>query len=558
MPDTHFKSRSRLDRVFVALRWSFSAPGRRELAIALALSLPVPAIMAFSSTVRLNFDYHDVFVPLDAAWRTLQGQWPHSDFYTPIGLAYFWLHGAAAWLVGMDGRAVIWASLLALPFVILPGLALAWRRLGALAAVALIVLLTVLVAAPTFIDGPSLVIVHLANYNRIGAALDALVCLWALAAPLPLNRSRPGSLGEALMMGVVLLILLYLKVTFFGFAVAVAMVGCVTVKGFWRSAVPAGAVVALGAAALEALHPGLMAGYLHDIARAGAANGHLFRRFYVVRAILANAELGVLLAALAGLAAWLAPGRWIEVAGIVVVAGGCLLVSSQNFGAFSPSLVVLVMLLAQTVGPRLTARSDAPAAEWPLASVGAFAVLLASVPFITTQVAGTLGHVVLSRAQGVVVDDGRTRPLHDVMWYKQLFEPYDMPDDYTVADAVKWRPNLPPQTLSLILGDGFDLLRREGLAERRIANLNFSNPFPVGLGAPSPRGVALWWDPDRTFVQGKVTAEQIVGDAEVVMVPKLWLYYFVVTNLTDVTADLLRRDFVPHESQFWTAWVKRG
>ena len=156
-----------------------------------------------------------------------------------------------------------------------------------------------------------------------------------------------------------------------------------------------------------------------------------------------------------------------------------------------------------------------------------------------------------------MADNGRTRPLHDVMWYKQLFEPYDMPDDYTVADAVKWRPNLPPQTLSLILGDGFDLLRREGLAERRIANLNFSNPFPVGLGAPSPRGVALWWDPDRTFVQGKVTAEQIVGDAEVVMVPKLWLYYFVVTNLTDVTADLLRRDFVPHESQFWTAWVRR-
>ena len=539
----------------VALRWSASAPGWRELALALALSLPVPLYMAFSRTVRLDSEYHDVFVPLDAAWRTLQGQWPHSDFYTPIGLAYFWLHGAAAWLVGMDGRAVIWASLLALPFVLVPAVALAWRRLGALAAVALVVLLAVLVAAPTFIDGPSLVIVHLANYNRIGGALDALACLWALARPC--NGSRRGNLAEALMMGVVLLILLYLKVTFFGFAVAVAMVGCVTVAGFWRSAALAGAVVALGVVALEALHPGLMAGYLHDIARAGAANGRLLRRFYVVHAILANAELSVLLAALAGLAAWLAPGRWVGVAGIVAAAGGCLLVSSQNFGAFSPSLVVLVVLLAQRVGTRPSDHADWPTAESTLACVGAFAVLLASAPFIATQVAGTLGHVVLSRAQGVVADDGRTRPLHDVMWYKQLFEPYDMPDDYTVADAVKWRPNLPPQTLSLILGDGFDLLRREGLSQRRIANLNFSNPFPVGLGAPSPRGVALWWDPDRTFVQGKVTAEQIGGDAEVVMVPKLWLYYFVVTNLVDVTSDLLGRDFVPHESRFWTVWVRR-
>ena len=537
------------------LSWSYSAPGLRDLAIAVALSLPVPIIMGFTSVVRLNFDYHDVFIPLDAAWRTVQGQWPHSDFYSPIGLAYFWLHGAAASLFGMNGRVVIWASLLALAFVIPPALVLAWRRLGALAAIALIVMLTVLVAAPTFIDGPSTVIVHLANYNRIGGALDALVCLWALRAPR--NASRGLNLVEALMMGVVLLILLYLKVTFFAFAVAVMMIGCLTVKEFWRPAALSAAPVILGVAALEVLHPGLMAGYLHDIARAGAANGILFRRFYVVRAVLGNAELGVLLAGLVALAAWLAPGQRRAVAGVVIVAGGCVLVSTQNFGAFSPSLVVLVMLLAQQIGVKMGDRSDEPTNGLVLASVGMFAVLLASVPFILTQFAGTMGHIALTRAEGVVVDDGRTRPLHDVMWYKQLFEPYSMPDDFTVEDALKWQHNLPPKTLSLILGDGFDLLRREGLTQRRIANLNFSNPFPVGLAAPSPRGVALWWDPDRTFVKGKVTADMIVGDADVVMVPKLWLYYFVVTNLTDVAGDLLSRDFVPHESRFWTAWVKR-
>ena len=183
MLTTYIGPKPKLDRVLSMLSWSCSAPGLRDLAIAVALSLPVPVIMGFTSVVRLNFDYHDVFIPLDAAWRTLQGQWPHSDFYSPIGLAYFWLHGAAASLFGMNGRVVIWASLLALAFVIPPALVLAWRRLGALAATALIVMLTVLVAAPTFIDGPSTVIVHLANYNRIGGALDALVCLWALCAP---------------------------------------------------------------------------------------------------------------------------------------------------------------------------------------------------------------------------------------------------------------------------------------------------------------------------------------------------------------------------------------
>lgn len=510
--------------------------------------------MAFTTVIRLNFDYHDVFIPLDAAWRTLQGQWPHSDFYSPIGLAYFWLHGAAAYLFAMDGRVVIWANLLALPFVILPALMLAWRRLDALPAVALIVLLAVLVTAPTFIDGPAAVIVHLANYNRIGGALAALVCLWALGTPRGASRRRDAA--DALVMGGVLLILLYLKLTFFAFSVATTVVGCLAAKAFRRSAALAALPVVLGATLLEMMHPGLMAGYLHDIARAGAANGSLFRRFYVVRAVLANADLEFLIAGLAALAAWAASRQRRTIAGIVVAAGGCILVSTQNFGAFSPSLAVLVMALAHCISADADIHSRSQSVKPALAAAGSLAVLVATLPFVVTQVAGTVGHVFLSRAEGVVADNGRTGPLHNVMWYRALFEPSYMPDEFTVDDALKWQHLLPPKTVSLILGDGFDLIRREGLSGKRIANVNFSNPFPVGLRAPSPRGVALWWDLDRTFAKGKVTAGMIVGDAEVVMVPKLWPYYFVVENLTDVTKDLLSRDFEPRESRFWTAWIK--
>lgn len=542
------------NRLDAALRWSNSAPRLRDLAIAVVLASPVPLIMAFTSVVRINFDYHDIFVPLDAAWRTPQGQWPHTDVYSPIGLAYFWLHGAAARLAGMDGKVVIWANLLALPFVLVPGVVLAWRRLPALSAILLIVMLAVLVTAPTFIDGPSFVIVHLANYNRIGGGLAALVCLWALRAPY--SASRGADAAEALLMGLVLLILLYLKVTFFAFSLAAMAVGLITVRGFWRGALLSALPVMLGVAALEALHPGLLAGYAQDIARAGASNGILFRRFYVVRAVLANAELEALLAGLAAVVAWAALGERWSVAGIVVVAGGCLLVSTQNFGAFSAALVVLVMLLAQRLGA--AAHGGTTLVGPAFAAAGALAVLFATLPFIMTQMAGTLGHIALGRAQGSVVDGGRTEPLHDIMWYRPLFEPSFMPDEFTIEGALKWQHPLPPSTLSMILADGFDLLRREGLTQRRIANLNFSNPFPVALGAPSPRGVALWWDPDRTFVKGKVTAEAILGDADVVMQPKLWLYYFVVDNLVDITKDRLSRDFVPHESRFWIVWVKRA
>ena len=214
---------------------------------------------------------------------------------------------------------------------------------------------------------------------------------------------------------------------------------------------------------------------------------------------------------------------------------------------------MLVLLLAQRVRGNGAGASASPA----LATAGAFATLLAVAPFVATQATGAVFQVAMARSTGFIADGGRTAPLRDVVWYRALFEPSFMPEEFTVADALKWQHLLPPQTVSAILGDGIDLLRREGLDQRRIANLNFSNPFPMALHAPSPRGVALWWDPDRTFVKGKITAPMIVGDAEVVMQPKLWWYYFVVQNLTDETADLLNQDFTPHESQYWIAWVRR-
>ena len=101
------------------------------------------------------------------------------------------------------------------------------------------------------------------------------------------------------------------------------------------------------------------------------------------------------------------------------------------------------------------------------------------------------------------------------------------------------------------------MLREDGLTQRRIANLSFSNPFPVAFKAPSPRGVALWWDKDRTFAIGRLTAEAVLGDAEVVMVPKLWWHHYISVELYDVASEKLQEDFVPHESRYWTAWVKK-
>ena len=551
------KGRSRAEQIEALLAWAGSNDPARawHLVIALALSLPIPLLLSLKRDLIINYTFQDAFVPMDAAWRTLQGQWPHADFYTPLGLAYFWQHGAAAWW-GLDSHVLSRASLIALPFVLAPALTLAWRRLPAFPTILLTVFLTVLVTSPIPLDGPERLIAYLASYNSLGGALCAGVALWALGAPH--GHSAGWDVADAVAVGVVLLILAFLKITFFALAVVIVVAGCVTAPRVWRMALVAAAVLVVGVAALELAHPGLLAGYAADLGRARAANVTTFRSFHVWRAVRMN-ELPVgLILAMGAALAWVAPRQRWAAAGFTGVAAACVLVSTQNFDGFSAPLVVLVMLLAGRLRAGAGAEGGIPAGRPRLATAGVFAVLMAVLPFLLTHATGMLNLARLNRSLGVVVGEGRSETLRDMVWLRNPVEDAFVPEGASNEEAVKWRPRLPYDLGNAILADGLALLQRESLTTERIASLSFSNPFPPALRASSPRGVALWWDEGRTFAVGSLTPGMVIGDAQVVMVPKLWFSHYNVADLLSVVQGVLDRDFTPRQSRYWTAWVRKG
>jgi len=335
--------------------------------------------------------------------------------------------------------------------------------------------------------------------------------------------------------------------------VVVAGVGCVTVRGFWRRAVAAGVLTLVGIGVLELLHPGLLMAYIGDIRRAGAANTQVFRGFYAPEAVVVNLPLCVLIAALSALTAWLAPRQGWGIAGLLAVTGACVLASTQNFGAFSAPLVVLVMLLAQ----RLEAAAG-PAAGPLLGVAGLAAVLLAVAPFLLNHLVGTLYETTLQASKGVVMGGSRSATLRDVVWLPNPIERAWVPQEYTVDEAARWQVIPPVDLAKAVLDDGFDLLAHNGLSGRRIANLSFDNPFPAALQAPPPRGVALWWDENRTFTADRLSPDQALGDADVVMAPKLWWALSDVKSLLGVVQAKLDQDFTPHESRYWTAWERKA
>ena len=544
----------RAEALLLALA-SSARPRAWHFALALILCSPVLLVLAFARDLAINHTYHDIFVPLDAAWRTLQGQWPHTDFFSPVGLAYFWQHGAAAWLWGMNSRLASRASFIALPFVLIPALLFSWRRLNAFSTVLLFVFLTVLIVSPIFLDGPERLIAYIANYNRSGSALCAVTVLWALAAPR--GRGAAWDLADAVAMGVILLVLAFLKVTFFALAIATVAVGCVVTPRLWRTALMAGVILAAGIVAVELAHPGLLAAYLADLRRAAAANTTAFRGYYTSQAIFANLISMAIILAMGAAAAWIAPRQRLALAGMVGITAACVLVSTQNYGAFSAPLIVLIMLLAERLRAGDGTDNRFPTARPQLAIAGLFATLMATLPFLLTHVIGTFNQARLNRSQGVIVGEGRSDVLRDMVWLSSPVETQQIPKGLTNEEIRKWNPFLPYDVLNAVLTDGLALLQRERLTSFSIANLSFSNPFPAALHAPPPRGVALWWDEGRTLNSKLLTAHMALGEADVVMVPKLWSFYYNVTDLLSVAQGTLDKDFIPHESQYWTAWVKK-
>ena len=108
----------------------------------------------------------------------------------------------------------------------------------------------------------------------------------------PFNFVKAGSpagfevdLAEAVAIGVMLFLLFYLKLTYFGLSAGIIVVGCIVTRGLWRGAVVAVVPLIAGMIALELLHPGLLSAYRADLARAAAANTVLMRSDHVQRAI---------------------------------------------------------------------------------------------------------------------------------------------------------------------------------------------------------------------------------------------------------------------------------
>ena len=284
---------------------------------------------------------------LQIVFREAQGQWPHLDFQTPIGVLATAPIALFVWLGAGVGHAILFAqalvALLALP-------AIWWvstsRFQGALALV-FGTLVLVLILALVHGEAESSVSISM-HYNRWAWAA-AFVAI--AAAVLPAHDDFHGPTIDGLVIGASLAIMALIKVTYFGaflIPIAVALVG----RGAWRSlwvAVATGLVIAALLTLLTGT-PLFWLAYLRDLLTVMASEVRPQPGQPFVAVVGAPAYMGGSLALLVSVVLLRQAGRKLEGLILLLLVPGFFYVTWQNYGN-DPQWLWLLGLMLLTLRP---------------------------------------------------------------------------------------------------------------------------------------------------------------------------------------------------------------
>jgi hypothetical protein len=497
----------------------------------------------------------DLLFNLDGAWRLYTGQVLHVDFHHPMGALPFAITALGFEIVGIKPIAfVVGECMTAAAFGVLALVAVK-DRLPTFPGFLFVSTCILLALVPVTIGDDPSQLTFAMSYNRIGWISVSILCFLLFIEP----RERHDPVWTDLITSFILMIgLLYLKITYFGVAVAAISLALLTsrhVRRYWP-----GWCGVLFAVVLIAFVP-INDAYRADIISAfasGRAHTHpfsLIRQFALdgVEQIWVLAQIIVLV--------YLASQRYAALADVVF---GCFIwicgfvLLSQNAQATSiPLYVVLALLLYVRLGNWLRLATARPLM---LISCLMTCVLLPLLPplFSNGLTLALYNYKAKQSARAFVVTEtnlqGLEVPADDDNVFDEVAADRYMRDSFSRIRALPRLFELTQQEyLKTILGLA-DWLRERDAASARVVIIDQVNPLPFVLGATAPRGGNLWagdlaWQPP----------EQEFQDADYVAIPRFPTQRaFMVEGLKAYGAYLSTRFARRWETPYWTILERRN
>ncbi|MDQ2712903.1 MAG: hypothetical protein M3Y24_11870 [Acidobacteriota bacterium] len=491
------------------------------------------AVRAYVGLIGSRGFSHDAFMLLDGAWRVLNGQRPHIDFYSHVGFLTYLptaiglriSHGTA-WGLGYGQALVglllgIWTYLLGR------------KRLADVSLALMCISVVLMVVAPFALGfspmkpGPAMI------YNRQGYALLALVLLEAFSETR--RRSRQEEFWGGFSTGAALSILFFLKITYFaaGVFLLVALLPCrQQTKQRWTGIVGGCVAVTFACCAYFGFHLGPME---HDLVTIGGGK-HMRWSWYLIDAVIESA--GVAAALASGVTLLLAAqsegraARSVAILGLAVTVGGVALIFGNYEQSGFPMTVFLAIIALNVAMVKVVPTSRS--AELFEAAV----LLLGSV-----LIAGSL----FSGAMGTAFAFGQRVFFHRTT-------AFDSPalSGFTTGPDDDW--------YTALVNDGIPLVEKYRRPGDTLMSLDFSNPFSYSLGMKPAYGGTSVFQYGTTFNDRfKPSPAFLMGSADLVAVPKTASDPTLDNNVPRLYGPYLLSHFhLIGESRDWRLYRRNG
>lgn len=552
----------RLDRWGQALAARPSS-GPGPITIVIAVLAGLLAVSLSSPAVFVNDVPFDLFIPLDGAWRMANGQWPHIDFTTPVGILYYLELAAAEAITGPDPRLALWANALFLIPLTLGTLWATQNRLSAPMRVLVVLAIALLAIAPRVLDDGAARIAHLAFYNRQGAALTCIAWLALFVSPHHTTRYR--EFMDGLLIAICAAAAAFLKITFLGL-IAGGLIVALLLGPSRRLASLALGLTAAILAIITLAAPDFVMAYVADItsaAQASSGGTPLSRLSRLPDIIAANwgmvtvAVLAVLILLRSACTPEARRHAAQTAVQIVALITGSLLVTLQNHDTFATTSLVPLLLVfvawrdRPMEQPAQTSGLVPLVAAVPLLWIWGSALAMDATSILVQRIGSATGQPVAESgplARFVVPDN-----VHNPPSAVHLIADGRLSADAANAlDLIQRDLDLP-----FLIRDGQRLLSETATPDQTVLTLSFAPVFSIATRTPPPRGTLAWWDNNRTFnAKALPDMDKALKDADLVMVSQLRTKSDTALWAA-IGPDIKDRYTIRAQTPLWVLWQKR-
>ena len=468
-------------------------------------ALALLAFMAIGAAaigfVPVNIYSHDLFIPLDGAWRVLNGQRPHADFVTPLGPVFYLIQAGGMLLAGGTAKGLAYASTITSTVLAAWAYLISRRRLAPAGSIAFLIFIFVLSFAPVALGDPEPSWhTYAMIYTRWGVSLMSILVV-------EFFTWESGSQAGGSSTGMIWALLLFLKINLF--IVTTGLVG-ISLFLFWDSRRLRD--IAIGFFLVAAL----VAGYLRfdlfamwrDLRMVGSARGtNVTLSFSQVAlnwfSLVTTMALSLFFAA--GKAATSLPDRYrYPILCLAVFSGGILLQSTQ----FQHSGMPLGLAFALICCSRLWT-------IWKqgrgLRSLAAIVLAVYGGAFIIYSMRVDMWSIVIAGRSKYRLARPLTTP----------FQSDALAGFVTLGPREVTKRPIDGEWLAQYVNDGLALLREHTSPGDSVASLDYINPFSFALKRAPSRGGATWLIYGDSYSDRfKPEPSMLLGTASVVMIPK--------------------------------------